>query len=321
MTRNLTNNSSSVCQALLKHTIVLIALSLTAACGSGGGGDGGGSSSGGAGLSAAPLPPAPISAAPISSAASFSCTFASSPTDCGFSEQAKVPGRASLVNFGRDGTTAVRLHTEPGDSNTFGSGTHERNDLSLSQQATDGYQGSEYWFAHSILFPDDFEIPPMSTETSWNWAAVFGWHHTASTGQGNFTVFVYPNTAITPNRPTGINFRGYGGTQDQGEFNAYVGPLVKNVWYDYVYHIRWSSGGDGFFEAWVNGVKKLSHRGPTLYSGLGVYLKPANYHTPTGNPSSVIHDRILRGSTALSVSPGPLEGVLTLVNGVLTQVQ
>jgi len=289
--------------------LLLAALSLTAGCGSGGGGGGAG------GFTA--------SSGEISSAATFSCTFANLPTDCGFHEQAKVPGRASLVNFGREGTSAVRLHTEPGDDNTYGSGTHERNDLSLSQQDSDGYEGSEQWFAHSILFPDDFEIPPMSTGTSWNWGAVFGWHNTSDdgVGQGNFTVFVYPNTAISQDRPTGINFRGYGGDPNQGEFGAYVGPVIKNVWYDYVYHIKWSSGGDGFFEAWVNGERKLSHRGPTLYSGQGVYLKPANYHTPTGNPSSVIHDRIIRGSTALSVSPGPLEGVLTLVNGVLTSIQ
>ncbi len=45
---------------------------------------------------------------------------------------------------------------------------------------------------------------------------------------------------------------------------------MKNVWYDFVYHVKWSSGSDGYFDAWVNGVKKLSYRGPTLYSGQGV---------------------------------------------------
>jgi hypothetical protein len=35
----------------------------------------------------------------------------------------------------------------------------------------------------------------------------------------------------------------------------------------------------------------------------------------------VIHDRIVRGTSPLAVSLGPLEGVLELVNGVLTPVQ
>jgi len=41
-----------------------------------------------------------------------------------------------------------------------------------------------------------------------------------------------------------------------------------------------------------------------------VYLKLANYHGPYGTTSSVIHDRIVRGSSAGAVAiPGvPVEG-------------
>jgi hypothetical protein len=83
------------------------------------------------------------------------------------------------------------------------------------------------------------------------------------------------------------------------------------VWYDFVYHVRWSSGPDGFFDAWVNGARVLSHQGATLYVGQGVYLKLANYHLPVCDPfpacigmhkaSSVIHDRVLMGPTAASI--------------------
>jgi hypothetical protein len=85
--------------------------------------------------------------------------------------------------------------------------------------------------------------------------------------------------------------------------------VVKNQWYDFVYHVRWSSGSDGFMRAWVNGVKKLDHRGPTLYAGQGCYLKLANYHTPFGQGSSIIHDRVIRGTTWQAVSQTALEGV------------
>jgi hypothetical protein len=47
-------------------------------------------------------------------------------------------------------------------------------------------------------------------------------------------------------------------------------------------------------------------RGPTLYAGMGCYLKLAHYHTPTP-ASSIIHDRVVRGTTAASVSPEPLQ--------------
>jgi hypothetical protein len=130
-------------------------------------------------------------------------------------------------------------------------------------------------------------------------------------------------------QPGLLGFVGYGGAQSgDGRYEAIVGPVEKNVWYDFVYHVRWSSGPDGYFDAWVNGVKKLEHRGPTLYAGQGVYLKLANYHVPICDPypacigthaaSSVIHDRVIRGTTPLAVARGPLEGVLGPVDGVLT---
>lgn len=78
-----------------------------------------------------------------------------------------------------------------------------------------------------------------------------------------------------------------------------IGKIVRNAWYDFVYHVKWSSGSDGFFNAWVNGVQVLAHTGPTLYEGtdgttLGCYLKLANYHDAFGQPTSVIHDRVIR---------------------------
>ncbi|HJR70087.1 MAG TPA: heparin lyase I family protein [Gammaproteobacteria bacterium] len=264
-------------------------------------------------LPAAQPPPPPNPANVL-----FLCTFVTGPTDCGFQEHAKVAGRATLVSNARDGGTGVRLHTEPGDSDVTGSGQMERNDLWLTQAATDGYEGREQWWAHSLYLPDDFVIP------TWHNYVFFDFHNTAlGDWQANFHVL---------NRNGILTFQGYGGVTESNQpvnpFSAPIGPIQKNVWYDFVYHVKWSSGSDGYFDAWVNGVKKLSHRGPTLYAGQGVYLKLANYHVPVCDPypacigthagSSVIHDRIVRGSAPLAVSLGPLEGVLDLVDGVLT---
>jgi len=241
----------------------------------------------------------------------FSCTFASSPTDCGFFEQAAVPGRASIVPVARDGITGVRLHTEPGDSNVAGSGASERDDLSLSQSATDCYEGREHWWGHSILFPDDYVDPPMSTASTWNFGVVFDFHNTtAGAGQANFQINAMPVSAIAPDRPTGLSFQIASGDQlNPTLFNAPIGPVVRNLWYDFVYHVKWSSNTDGFFDAWVNGVQKMAYRGPTIYSGQGCYLKLANYHTAFGQASSVIHDRVIRGSTPDAVSLTPRQGL------------
>jgi hypothetical protein len=62
-------------------------------------------------------------------------------------------------------------------------------------------------------------------------------------------------------------------------------------------------------EAWMNGKKVLTHNGPTLYAGQQCYLKLANYHDDFGQPSAVIHNRIIRGTSAAAVARTPLQGV------------
>ena len=149
------------------------------------------------------------------------------------------------------------------------------------QDETGCYAGREQWWEHSILFPDDFVAPPNI------FYVVADFHNTGS-GQANFHV-----DASRYDGPT-LWLRGYGGTQNRETFNVRLGSIVKNQWYDFVYHVKWSAGSDGFFNAWVNGEQKLAYSGPTLYEGQGCYLKLANYHSAFGQASSVIHDRVIR---------------------------
>lgn len=256
------------------------------------------------------LQPSIAPAAPL-----YASNWLTSPTDGGWVLQAKSPDRATLVPT-RNGRKGVRLHTQPGDDNIAGSGQMQRCDLYLSTPGSQApivfNEGSEDWWAISVLFPDDFVFP------TWHRYALSGFHNTGATGQGNFTLgFV---RGIKDTDPGILGFQGYGGVQDNMVFNVPVGPVTKNVWYDFVYHIRWSATG-GFFDAWMNGKRKLSYQGPTLYVGQGVYLKAANYHSPLCDPfpscigsaldlpSSVVYDRVMMGTTWQSVSLTALEGV------------
>lgn len=280
-------------------------LSMVTACGGGGGGDSNAAVDAGATGSPVPFGTSTPGSSGIPSGAAFSCDYSNGWQGCGFYEQAKALPRATLVTVA--GVNAVRLHTEPGDNNVAGSGSNERNDLTTSQATTDGYEGRVHWWAHSILFPNDYVDPPQSEEGgTWNWGALGGFHNTASgAGQGNLTLMAMPATAISPDRPTGLSFQIAYGVQSSPTKVIYpIGPVVRNQWYNFVYHVKWTSGSDGFFNAWVNGVQKISYRGPTLYSGQGVYLKLGNYHTAFGQPSSVIHARVIRSVAPLSVSAG-----------------
>jgi polysaccharide lyase-like protein len=255
--------------------------------------------------------PAPVVEAPL-----FASNWKTSPTDGGWAVQEKAPGRATLVPT-RGGRLGVRLHTEPGDSNVASSGDMERCDAYLCVAGTADplifREGEESWWAHSILFPDDFTMP------TWHQYIVADFHNSdPGPWQANFMLRFEPQADHS--KPGNLVFRGFGGMNSaDGPFTAIAvpAPVAKNVWYDFVYHMKWSSMADGYFDAWVNGKRKLAHQGPTLYIGQGVYLKLANYHLPVCDPypacigthkaSSVIHDRVVRGKTAQAVTQLQLE--------------
>jgi hypothetical protein len=247
---------------------------------------------------------------PGSGEVTWSCSFETSWIDCGFGEHSKNSLlRASIIVPGRSpGFNAVRLHTESGDNDVNDSGTHERNDLRLGNVQSDGDDGKEHWWAHSVLFPNDYVDPPTSNGT-WHWGVVMNFHNTADLGgQANAQLMAMPVTAISPDRPTGLHFQISAGNPSSPTVRHFpIGPIARNVWYDFVYHVRWTAGQDGFFHAWMNGNRVVTYEGPTLYTNEGVYLKLANYHTAHGEPSSVIHSRPIRGTTASSVSLGPLD--------------
>ncbi|TLZ37313.1 MAG: hypothetical protein E6K32_16255, partial [Gammaproteobacteria bacterium] len=213
-----------------------------------------------------PLQPAH---AQISPNAVWSCEFTNSPTDCGLSLQAAAPSRATLVGPGRDGPTAVQLTTQPGDINIAGSGSNDRADLTLSPSSTYCNQGQDEWWAHSVMFPPGYVPPPVAAV--WNWGALFDFHNSAAGGgQPNFMVYA---------TPTGLELHMAGGANtvnrpsDPGYYSIAIGPIVKNVWYDFIYHVKWSSGSDGLFQAWLNGQQVMNYSGPNLYVGQSCYLK------------------------------------------------
>ena len=241
----------------------------------------------------------------ISPLATWSCEFVNSATDCGFSLQAAAANRATNAGPGVDVPTGAALTTLPGDSNIAGSGTNERTDLSLAPSSSYCNQGQEEWWAHSVMFPPGYVMPPQSA--GWNWGVVFDFHHTGSTGQPNFEI---------ASVPTGLELNVAGGASivnlptDPGYYSVALGPVTPNVWYNFVYHVKWSSGSDGLFQAWLNGQQVMNYSGPNLYVGEGCYLKLANYHTPLGVTETVIHSRIVQGTSQLAVelpvSPPPV---------------
>src|SRR5213079_3103718 len=178
-------------------------------------------------------------------------------------------------------------------------------------------QGQDEWWAHSLMFPPGYVPPPVASV--WNWGALFDFHNSAAGGgQPNFMVYA---------APTGLELHMAGGPNtvnlpsDPGYYSIAIGPITKNVWYDFVYHVKWSSGSDGLFQAWLNGQQVMNYSGPNLYVGQSCYLKIANYHSPLGVPVSVIHSRVVLGHTQADVQIGSPPPPTVLVPNVVGQMQ
>ena len=217
-----------------------------------------------------------------------------------FGIQAKDPSRVTLVTvYGK----YVRLLTMPGDSNLFGSGTWERCDLQYSSSLTNGQEGRERWFTHTIIFPDDYVDPPQSNGT-WNAGVVFDWHNSvAGGGQANMQIMAMPATATSADRPTGLGIQMAWGAQATPQTRYYpIGPVARNTPYNFKHHVFWTSASTGSFDAWVNGRLVMQYRGPTLYQGQETYCKLARYGSPTGQPCAVLHGRLRLGKTEASVA-------------------
>jgi hypothetical protein len=89
--------------------------------------------------------PTPQGQPPAGTNKAFQYSFEMLPTDCGFALEALASVCASIVNVGRDGTTSVRLRTEPGDVDRWGAG-QQRTDVSITRSQTGCDPGQEQWW-------------------------------------------------------------------------------------------------------------------------------------------------------------------------------
>jgi hypothetical protein len=250
--------------------------------------------------------------------------FEASPTEGGFyGIQSKDrdrggDGRVTLVPNAREGKHALKLTTLVGDDFVHGSNKWERVDIATSPEAVGGKPGRSWWWANSIYLPEDFHLPRGYDEGY----LLMDWHDDCSMrrvpvarGQAPFNLII----ATYNGRPS-MQVRAYGGDPNDrsGQEQRVVvdpGPQ-KNVWYDFVHEVRWASDSSGSYRMWMRKGDEATYKlvferinRPNMWAGCEVYLKLANYHGPYGVPTSVLHDRIVRGKRPQDVALAPLEGV------------
>ena len=176
--------------------------------------------------------------------------------------------------------------------------------------------GKEYWYGFSILLPEDYR-PDRIWEIVAQWHAVpdfdagENWRNPVmalSTTNGHWS---WVSRWDAKRNTFASGKRQYGGTRD---FD--LGPYRTGVWTDWVIHLKWSYGPDGFLKVWKDGQVVIDVAGPNAFNDEhGPYFKMGLYKgwRDPDRPSDAVsrralyHDEFRMGGAAAGyadVAPG-----------------
>lgn len=198
-----------------------------------------------------------------------------------WSVTAAPPDRVRPVqNPVRAGKWAASFEIRPGD----GVGHRQQSQLTYSSGETEGV---ESWWGWSTYFPRNFDAG--------RWTAFAQWQDSpGDISESNVLFEVKQGSLLLLVR---------GGVRPATPLVWYLGPLERDHWYDFVFHVRWSSGDAGFVELWENGkpvARKTST--PTLYAGNAFnYLSVGNERSGDATASIFYIDEVKRGTTRKDV--------------------
>jgi len=178
----------------------------------------------------------------------------------------------------RQGTRAVKVTVKQGD-NPIGASGNRNEMVRLTYEPA----GSEYYYRWSTMFAPDFPSPAT-------WQLFTQWHHEGSSGSPPVEFAVNNGNIILYCSSTEV----------------WRTPLVRGVWQDFVFHVKWSSNSStGFLELYHNGNLVLPKRYcATQFSGMLNYLKVGLYRNSTVAPTGIVyHDNWIMGRSLSDVMP------------------
>lgn len=180
-----------------------------------------------------------------------------------------------------EGRYALKVTVKQGDNPIGASGN--RNEVVHWGNET---EGTEYYYRWKVMFPADY--PSVRT-----WQLFTQWHHDGCCGSPPVEFYVYGEE---------MRMRLTNGA------DLWTAPLVRGVWHELVFHVRWSSDPMvGFVELWHNrekAVAKLRHA--TMYEGAENYLKLGLYRNSSITQTGVVyHDGFIQATQLADVLPPP----------------
>lgn len=182
----------------------------------------------------------------------------------------------------RAGEWAASFEVRPGE------GMQGRQQSQLTYSSWER-EGVESWWGWSAYFPATFEQGRWTTFAQWQ-------DRPGDISESNVVFQVKRDSLLLFVR---------GGIRPTTPLVWYLGPLKRDRWYDFVFHVRWSAGDAGFVELWENGervVRKTST--PTMYPGNRFnHLSVGNDRRGGAAASTLYMDEVKRGTTREDVEP------------------
>ncbi|AWW32521.1 hypothetical protein DN752_21520 [Echinicola strongylocentroti] len=103
-----------------------------------------------------------------------------------------------------------------------------------------------------------------------------------------------------------------------------LGPIIKDEWTEFAFHVQHSSDSDGSVEVWRDGNKILNYKGPNLYKGrglphwkVGIYKSIWNYTKTDSDIRAIYMDNIRYGDQNVSLSDLVTGSILNLADVVI----
>ena len=187
--------------------------------------------------------------------------------------------RSITTEQARTGTKSMKIVMPPSTS-ASGAANYQ-----LVANMPSGTEGTDLWYGWSVRLGNDWNLAQVVDNASYFMGqGGFRYLGTSVNGPG-------ANPGVDSHLPgrwsIGLNLTNTVGGDDAQQRD--LGPIVKNVWKDFVFHVKWSSGTDGVWEVWTDGVKvgptyvgrTLGTAGATFEHRQGLYQGSKVDHTRT----------------------------------------
>jgi hypothetical protein len=201
-----------------------------------------------------------------------------------------APGAVGVTSeYARAGKQSVRITVREGDVEQQGD-DGEANERAELDSGKVSFPGRDLWYGFSVLVPPGFPVVDTRLVVAqWKQEGLKGGPLVAQryrSGKHHLTVRDWAT-------PEG----------DRKHFP--LPPVVPGRWIDMVYHLRLSSAADGLVEVWADGVRVVSHEGPTASGGGGsqVYNKIGLYRDRMREPMTIYFDNYTVGDSFAAVDP------------------